>query len=138
MVEALLEHTSVDYYRMDDLLSDEERDLRYRVRQFFTAEVEPIINPFWERAEFPTMLIPKLAALGLAGTMIKGYGCPGISAVAMGVASMEMSRGDGSICTFFGVHSGLAMGTIGLLGSEEQKQRWLPAMSRMEKLGCFG
>jgi len=130
--------TSVDYYLMDELLTPEEREYRDRTRQFFDTEVIPIINPYWERAEFPNQLIPKLAALGLTGGMLKGYGCPGMTAVAMGMVAMEMSRGDGSVGTFFGVHSGLAMGSVGLLGSDEQKQRWLPAMARMEKLGCFG
>jgi len=129
--------TPVDYYRMDDMLTADEREVRYRVRAFMQTEVEPIINPYWERAEFPQQLIPKLAALGLAGGQLKGYGCPGLSNVGMGMVAMEMSRGDASVCTFFGVHSGLAMGTIGLLGSEAQKQKWLPAMARMEKLGCF-
>ncbi len=137
-MSATLLQTSVDYYLMDELLTAEEREYRDRTHQFFDTEVLPIINPYWERAEFPKQLIPKLAALGMAGGMLKGYGCPGMSGVAMGMTAMEMSRGDGSVATFFGVHSGLAMGTIGLLGSDEQKQRWLPAMSRMEKLGCFG
>src|SRR5258708_1088161 len=101
------------------------------------TEVEPISNAYWERAEFATQLIPKLAALGIAGGQIKGYGCAGLSNVAVGMIGMELSRGDASICTFFGVHSGLAMGSIGLLGSDAQKEKWLPAMARMEKLGCF-
>jgi glutaryl-CoA dehydrogenase len=130
--------TSTDYYRLDDLLTPQEREVRYRVREFMRAEVEPIINPYWERAEFPTELIPKLAALNLAGGFLKGYGCPGLSHVAVGVLAMEFARGDASISTFFGVHSGLAMGSIGLLGSPEQREQWLPAMARLEKLGCFG
>lgn len=131
-------NTAVDYYHFDDLLTDEEREIRYRVRQFCETEIDPIINDYWERAEFPMQLIPKYVPLGLAGGMLKGYGCPGISAVASGVLGMEMVRVDGSMATFFGVHSGLAMGSIGILGSEEQKQRWLPPMVRMEKIGCFG
>ncbi len=141
MSDSLLQvsaETSVDFYQLDDLLTPEERDIRFRVREFGAREVVPIINPYWERAEFPTELIPKFPGLGLTGGMIKGYGCAGITAVGMGMMAMEMSRADGSIATTFGVHSGLAMGSIGLLGSEEQKQRWLPAMARWEKLGCFG
>lgn len=130
--------SAVDFYRLDDLLTPEEREVRYLVRDFMTREVEPIINSYWERAEFPVELIPKLAALNLAGATIKGYGCRGLSQVAMGVMAMELARGDASISTFFGVHSGLAMGSIDMLGSEEQKARWLPAMARMELLGCFG
>jgi glutaryl-CoA dehydrogenase len=130
--------SAVDFYRLDDLLTPEEREVRYLVRDFMAREVEPIINPYWERAEFPFEIIPKLAALNLAGATIKGYGCRGLSQVAMGVMAMEFARGDASISTFFGVHSGLAMGSIDMLGSEAQKERWLPAMARMELLGCFG
>jgi glutaryl-CoA dehydrogenase len=128
---------ATDFYLLDELLSDEEREIRERVRTFCDKEVTPIINDYWERAEFPSELVPKLAALGLAGGTIEGYGCPGMSAVAAGLVGMELARGDGSVCTFFGVHSGLAMSSIALLGSEEQKRRWLPAMARMEKLGAF-
>src|SRR4029453_11541165 len=101
------------------------------------AEVLPIINDYWDRAEFPFELIGKLARLRLAGGIIKGYGRPGLSHVAVGMAAMELARGDGSISTFFGVHSGLAMNTIAMLGSEEQKRRWLPEMARLDKIGAF-
>lgn len=130
--------TSTDYYHLDDLLTPQEREIRYRVREFMRTEVEPIINGYWERAEFPHELIPKLAALGLTGGQIQGYGCPGLSTLAAGMTAMEMSRGDGSISTIFGVQGGLAMGSIYTLGSEAQKQQWLPAMARWEKIGCFG
>ncbi|HJW61668.1 MAG TPA: acyl-CoA dehydrogenase family protein, partial [Actinomycetota bacterium] len=129
---------STDFYRIDDLLTEAEREVRDRVRAFCDKDVTPIINDYWERAEFPFELVPKLAALNLAGGTIEGYGCPGLSTVAAGLVGMELGRGDGSICTFFGVHSGLAMTSINLLGSEEQKRRWLPAMARMEKIGAFG
>ena len=129
---------STDYYLMDELLSDDERAIRDKVRAFCEREVLPIINDYWERAEFPFELIPKLAALNIAGGNLKGYGCPGMSAVASGLIALEFARADASVCTFFGVHSGLAMSSIALLGSEEQKQKWLPAMARMEKIGAFG
>jgi glutaryl-CoA dehydrogenase len=129
---------NTDFYLMDELLSEEERQIRDKVRRFCDTEVIPIINDYWERAEFPFELIPKLAALNIAGGSIQGYGCPGMSAVASGLIALELARGDASICTFFGVHSGLAMSSIAMLGSEEQKQRWLPAMARMEKIGAFG
>ncbi|MGH2514775.1 MAG: acyl-CoA dehydrogenase family protein, partial [Ktedonobacterales bacterium] len=127
-----------DYYHMDDLLSAEERQIRDRVRAFCDTEVIPIINAYWERAEFPFELIPKLAALNIAGGSLQGYGCPGMSAVASGLIALELARGDASVCTFFGVHSGLAMTSIHMLGSEEQKRQWLPAMAQMEKIGAFG
>jgi glutaryl-CoA dehydrogenase len=127
-----------DFYLMDELLTPEERSIRDKVRAFSDREVIPIINDYWERAEFPFELIPKIAALGIAGGSIQGYGCPGMSVTAAGLVAVELARGDASICTFFGVHSGLAMTSLSLLGSEEQKQRWLPAMARMEKIGAFG
>ena len=127
-----------DFYLMDELLTAEERAIRDRVRAFCDREVIPVINEYWERAECPFPLIPKLAELGIAGGTIAGYGCPGMSAVASGLVALELARGDASVCTFFGVHSGLAMTSIALLGSEEQKQRWLPPMARMERIGAFG
>src|SRR3954470_9532804 len=126
-----------DLYHFDDLLSAEERAIRDRVRAFSEREVIPIINDYWDRAEFPFELVPKLAELGIVGGNVQGYGCPGLGKVAMGLVGQELSRGDGSICTFFGVHSGLAMGSIALLGSEEQRQRWLPPMARLDKIGAF-
>jgi glutaryl-CoA dehydrogenase len=126
-----------ELYRLDDLLGDEERQVRDRVREFCRDEVLPIVNEHWERAEFPVKLMPWFADVGIVGGGIEGYGCPGLSAVSSGLVSLELARADGSVCTAFGVHSGLAMGVIGMLGSHEQKQRWLPAMARMERLGAF-
>jgi glutaryl-CoA dehydrogenase len=127
-----------DYYLVEELLTDEEREIRDKVRAFADREVIPIINDYWDKAQFPFELVPKIAELNIAGTTIKGYGCPGISHVAAGLVAVEMARGDGSLNTFFGVHSGLAMSAIEMLGSEEQKEKWLPPMARMEKLGAFG
>lgn len=127
----------VDFYGLDELLTPEEREVRDRVRQFVDSEVVPIIAPYWERAEFPQQLIPKLKALGLAGGDLRGYGCPGLSAVANGLVSSELARGDGSVATFFGVHSGLVMSAVALCGSEEQKARWLPPLARMDLIGAF-
>ncbi|HEV7126078.1 MAG TPA: acyl-CoA dehydrogenase family protein, partial [Ktedonobacterales bacterium] len=122
---------------MDELLTPDERAIRDKVRAFCDREVIPIINEYWEKAEFPFELIPKLAQLNIAGGDIQGYGCPGMSAVASGLIALELARGDASVCTFFGVHSGLAMSSLAMCGSEEQKQRWLPAMARMERIGAF-
>ena len=138
MIDDVTRSLGTDYYVLDDLFTDEEREVRDRVRVFADAEVIPIINGYWERAEFPFELVPKVAELNIAGGAIEGYGCPGMSHVAAGLVAIEMSRGDGSLNTFFGVHSGLAMGTIAICGSEEQKERWLPAMARMEKIGAWG
>src|SRR5260370_3396802 len=126
-----------DFYLVADTLAKEDNDIRLKVRAFMEAEVQPIINDFWERDEFPFDLVPKVAALGIAGLPYQGYGCPGRSTTLMGFVMMEMARVDASISTFFGVHTGLAMGSIYLCGSEEQKQRWLPPMAAMEKIGSF-
>lgn len=127
-----------DYYLLDETLSEDERELRDRVREFGDREVLPIVNDYWERADFPFELVPKLAALNVAGTTIQGHGCPGLSRLGAGIVARELARADGSINTFFGVHSGLAMGAIDLLGSAEQKARWLPPMARLETIGAFG
>jgi glutaryl-CoA dehydrogenase len=128
---------STDYYLLDEFLTDEARAVRDRVRAFVEADLLPVINDYWDRADFPWPLVPKIAELGVVGGTIEGYGCPGLSPLASGMASLEMSRGDGSINTFFGVQSGLAMGTVNLLGSEEQKQRWLPTMATLDTIGAF-
>ncbi len=128
---------NTDFYLMDEFLTAEDRALRLKVRSFVDKDLLPVINSYWERAEFPFELMPKLAALGIVGTTITGYGCPGLSRLAAGIVAAEVSRGDGSVNTFLGVQSGLAMGTINMLGSEEQKQRWLPAMATLAKIGAF-
>ena len=128
---------SSDLLLTDELLGDAEREVRDRVRAFCDREVIPVINDYWERAEFPFELVPGLAGLNLAGGTISGHGCPGLSAVAEGLVHMELARADGSVETFFGVHSGLAMQSIAMLGSDEQRARWLPAMARMDAIGAF-
>jgi glutaryl-CoA dehydrogenase len=135
--QSIAHSQGTDFYLMDELLTDEERRVRDTVRAFADQEIIPIINDYWERAEFPFELIPRIAALNIAGSDISGYGCPGMSMTASGLIALELARGDASVCTFFGVHSGLAMHSISMLGSEEQKQRWLPPMARMEKIGAF-
>ena len=127
-----------DFYDLEALLDDEDRALLHRVRGFMDTEVQPIINEYWTKAQFPRQLIPGLAELGIAGTPYSGYGCPGKSTLLDGMIAMELSRGDPSVSTFMGVHGGLAMGTIHICGSEEQKERWLPPMARMELIGAFG
>lgn len=126
-----------DLFLLDELLSDEERAVRDRVRRFCDDEVLPVINDHWERAQFPFDLIPKLAQLGVCGGSFTGHGLPGLSPLAAGLVSMELARGDGSVSTFHGVHSGLAMTAIAMLGSEEQKERWLGPMARLELIGAF-
>lgn len=126
-----------DYLLLDADFTEEQRALRDKVRAFGQEHILPIINDYWERAEFPSEILKPLADLGLAGTMIKGYGCPGLGRLENGIVTRELGRIDGSICTFFGVHSGLSMGSINILGSEEQRQRWLPEMAKLKKTGAF-
>ena len=127
-----------DFYAIGSTLSEEDQALLRRVRDFLEAEVAPVINEYWIREEFPHQLLPRLAELHIMGLAYDGYGCPGKSMVLEGMMMMELARVDSSIATFIGVHSGLAMGSIYLCGSEEQKQRWLPPMARLEKIGSFG
>ncbi len=127
----------VDYYLIDSLLTDEERAIKYRVREFCDREVVPVINDYWDRAEAPFELFYKMGALGIVGGTIKGYGCPGMSEIAAGLVAAELARGDGSLNTMYGVHSGLAMQSISILGSEEQKQQYLPKMATLELVGAF-
>jgi glutaryl-CoA dehydrogenase len=127
-----------DFYRIADLLSAEDQSLLRRVRTFMEQEVAPVITKYWTRAEFPFELIPGYAALGVAGAGYSGYGCAGRSTLLDGFVMLELARIDCSIATFHGVHGGLAMGSIYLCGSEEQKQRWLPPMQRCETIGAFG
>lgn len=126
-----------DLFGLDGFLTEEEREVRERVREFSDAEVIPIMADCWERGEFSFQLVPKLAALDICGETIKGYGCAGLSAVGAGLAAMELARGDGSIYTFFGATSGFAINTIANLGSEAQKEKYIPGMARLEKLGAF-
>ena len=112
--------TSPDYYLLDELLTDEARAVRDRVRAFVDSDLLPVINDYWDRAEFPWPLVPKLAGLGLAGYTIEGYGCPGLSPLELGMVTLELARGDGSITTFMSVQSGLTMGTINLLGARNR------------------
>src|SRR4029453_17966184 len=109
-----------------------------RVREYMETKVQPIINKYWVEDSFPFELLPSFKELGIAGLGIQGYGCPGGSPLLVGLTAMNIARTDTSMATFWGVHTGLAMGSIYLNGTEEQKQKWLPPMARMEKIGCFG
>ncbi|HZR49250.1 MAG TPA: acyl-CoA dehydrogenase family protein [Streptosporangiaceae bacterium] len=130
--------TDADFYLLEQTLEPSGRDLLHRIRSFLEKEVQPVINQYWIREEFPHDIVAEMRSLGIAGLSYDGYGCPGGGCLLDGMVAMELARVDSSIATFFGVHSGLAMGSIYLCGSEEQKQRWLPEMARMEKIGAFG
>jgi glutaryl-CoA dehydrogenase len=137
MYENIGKALGTDYFHIRDELSEAEVDYLERARRFVEHEVLPVIGGYWERAELPWELIRRLGELGLVGDGIDGYGCPEMSPLAAGLISMEINRGDGSLGTFLGVQAGLAMRSIAMLGSEEQKRRWLPAMARVERIGAF-
>jgi alkylation response protein AidB-like acyl-CoA dehydrogenase len=127
-----------DFYELYGTLKPEELATVKRVREFMENKVAPIITKYWTEDSFPFELLPAVKGLGLGGVGLKGYGCAGGRLALLGFVEMELARVDPSFATFFGVHVGLAMGSIYIDGSEEQKQKWLPPMARFEKIGCFG
>ena len=126
-----------DFLQLDELLTPEERQLRDRVRAFVTERFLPVAVQHYRAGTVPLELAPELGRLGAFGPTIAGYGCPGLGNVAAGLIMQELERGDSGLRTFASVQGSLAMMAINLFGSEEQKQRWLPAMARGEKLGAF-
>jgi glutaryl-CoA dehydrogenase len=127
-----------DFYAYERLLTDDERATLYAVRKFMTTDVAPILLEHWSRATFPFEVLPGLRELGIAGLSYRGYGCPGRRFLLDGMIAMELARTDCSIATFNGVHAGLAMGSVYLCGSDEQCERFLPAMASYDKIGSFG
>src|SRR6266581_8181508 len=129
----------VDFYRIDDLLTDEERMVRDTVRRFVDERVIPIIDKHFEEATFPTELIPVMARMGLLGANLpEQYGCANMNNVAYGLVMQELERGDSGLRSFVSVQGALVMYPIFTFGSEEQKRTWLPLLARGEKIGCFG
>ena len=128
---------NADFYDFASDLPAEELAIVKKVREYMETKVQPIINKYWVEDSFPFELLPSFKELGIAGLGIHGYGCPGGSPLLVGLVAMNIARTDTSMATFWGVQSGLAMNSIYLNGTEEQKQKWLPPMARMEKIGCF-
>ena len=126
-----------DFYQLVDVLTAEEKAILGKIRTYAETKVAPVINKYWADDAFPFELLPSFKELNIGGLGYQGYGCAGGSQKLFGFVAMELARVDASICTFFGVHSGLAMGSIYLDGSEEQKQKWLPPMARWEKIGRY-
>ena len=127
-----------DFFRYADELTDDERAVLGRVREFLAKEVAPVAQDHWTRAEFPHHLVPGFAALDIAALPYEGLHGPAARRLLIGFVSMEIAHTDPSMNSFFGIHNGLAMGSIDLCGSAEQRERWLPAMARMERIGAFG
>ena len=128
----------LDLYDIQSLLSEEEAMVRDTVARFVNDKVLPIIRECFEEHRFPAELIPELASLGLLGSSIEGYGCAGLNSVAYGLICQELERGDSGLRSFVSVQSSLVMHPIFEYGTDEQKQRWLPAMAAGDAVGCFG
>jgi glutaryl-CoA dehydrogenase len=132
-------YKGVDYYLIDDLLSDEEKSIRDTVRDFVTKEVIPIIEKYNQEMKFPMQLIPKMAELGVLGPTIPvEYGGMGINNIAYGLIMQELERGDSGVRSFASVQSGLVMYPIYKFGNEEQRKKYLPKLASGEMIGCFG
>src|SRR5690606_5129630 len=110
-----------DFYEVHLRLTEGERAIQLKVRNFMETEIKPIVNKYWLNDEFPFEILTKFAELNLCGVTYEGYGCPNLSFLMEGIIAMEMARIDSSIATFFGVQSGLVMGSIYLCGSEDRK-----------------
>jgi glutaryl-CoA dehydrogenase len=126
-----------DVLALDSLLTADDLALRQKVRDFTDQRIRPDIARWYEDAVFPLELAPELGELGVLGMHLKGYGCPGRTAVEYGLAAMELEAGDSGIRTFVSVQGSLAMTAIHTWGSEDQKQEWLPGMAAGEVIGCF-
>ena len=135
----MADFAGVDFLRLDDLLSDEERITRDTVREFVSREFLPLIQEHIRKdGSFPMELVPRMGELGLFGTNLQGYGCAGMNNVAYGLAMQELERGDSGLRSFSSVQGSLVMYPLLTYGSDAQKERWLPALASGEAVGCFG
>jgi glutaryl-CoA dehydrogenase len=137
-IPAAMPFRGLDYYSIDELYTEEERMIRDTVRDFVSARVMPTIGKHFTAGTFPRELIPVFGEMGLLGSSLTGHGCAGTGPVAYGLICQELERGDSGIRSFCSVQSSLVMYPIWAFGSDEQKQRWLPAMAKGEAIGCFG
>ncbi len=128
----------VDFYRIDDLLTDEERSVRDTVRSWVDENVSPVIEAHYEAGTFPLELATRMGEMGFLGANLEGYDCPGLNNVCYGLICQELERGDSALRSFASVQGSLVMFPIHAYGSEEQKQRWLPELAAGRKIGCFG
>ena len=129
----------VDFYGIDTLLTDEERQIRDHVRDWVEDRYLPLVEKAYEEAYFPCEVIPEIAEMGLLGaTLPEQYGCAGIQSTAYGLTMQELERGDSGLRSFVSVQGALCMYPIFAYGSEEQRRKWLPPMARGETIGCFG
>ncbi len=130
--------TSPDFMNVADLFGEDERQVQAAVARFVDERVLPIIADCFEQGRFPSELVPEMAEMGLFGPTFEDYGCAGLNNIAYGLIMQELERGDSGLRSYASVQSGLVMYPIDRYGSDEQKQRWLPAMAKAEAVGCFG
>ncbi|MFF5518800.1 acyl-CoA dehydrogenase family protein [Streptomyces coeruleorubidus] len=137
--EPLEDQLAADFYAYETLLPDEERKILLKARALMRDEIKPLVNANWAKGEFPRELVGIFRDSGLAGLPYEGYGehRPAVSNLLSGMLAMELSRTDASVATFFGVHNGLAMYSVHSGGDQEQRDRWLPQMAAMDKIGAF-
>ncbi len=128
----------VDYFQTDALLTSEESSFRDRVRKFVNEECMPLIASHFDAGSFPMELIPGMAAMGLFGIHVEGYGCNKANHTIYGLICQELGRCDSGLRAMFSVQNSLVMYPIYAFGSDEQKMRWLPRMAKGEAIGCFG
>ncbi len=131
-------YRGLDYYNIDDLLTEDERLIRDTVRDFVEEKFLPLVTQHYRDGTFPMEIVPQLGELGLLGPTIQGYDCAGLNSVAYGLICQELERGDSGLRSFASVQSSLVMYPIYAFGSEAQKEKWLPALSAGKKIGCFG
>lgn len=139
MTTTLDDQLVADFYAYETLLPDEERGILLKARALLRDEIKPLVNANWAKGEFPRELVGIFRDSGLAGLPYEGYGehRPAVSNLLSGMLAMELSRTDASVATFFGVHNGLAMYSVHSGGDQEQRDRWLPAMAAMDRIGAF-
>jgi len=129
----------VDFYRMDDLLGDENILIRDTVRRFVDEQVVPVIDKHFEDSTFPSQLVPQMAEMGLlGGNLPEEYGCANMNNIAYGLVMQELERGDSGIRSFVSVQGALVMYPIHAFGSDAQKKKWLPLLASGKRIGCFG
>ncbi len=131
-------YKGVDFYLVDELFTEEEILIRDSVREFVSDQLIPVIERHNREGSFPAHLVPGLGELGVFGANLKGYGCAEVSSVAYGLMMQELERGDSGLRSFVSVQGALCMYPIHRFGSDEQKERWLPAMAKGKAIGCFG
>ena len=131
-------YEGVDFYKMEQHLTEEEIMVRDLVRDWVDERVIPIIEEYYTKGTFPTELISEIGEMGLFGCNLEGYECAGLSNVAYGLVCQELERGDSAIRSCVSVQGSLSMYPIHAFGTEEQKQKYLPGMAKGELIGCFG